>query len=467
MKSKSGTKALAAALGLSGDVSDVALTGVSLSAAEVEPGDLFVAIQGQSHHGLDFLELAISNGAVAVLSDRGVNTDLPQLFHPDPKSIIGSVCDLVFPQLQLKLFGVTGTNGKTSVSSYLQQIISDLGDNCALSTSVGFQGLGALRSASLTTPEITTMRKWLRDFSSHGGESAAVEVSAQALTRHRVDGLRFEVVGFTNLTRDHLDDYGSMENYFAAKAQLFTKERANQGVVFLADDYAQKLLEVATIPITTLGESADVNFRYEAGVLKLSGKVELEIEFAAGELMARNFSLALVMAHRAGYDIQKLSNAPAQYQVPGRLELVSSAKPHVYVDYAHTPDGIAKAVEAISARYQGVTLVFGASGNRDAGKRAEMGRAAAAADRVFLTDQHPRDEDPATIRSAVAEGLLGSGKSFVEVSDPAQAISEAIASTPRDQAVLWCGPGHLKYREIAGQKVAFDARQIAKNLVEK
>jgi UDP-N-acetylmuramoyl-L-alanyl-D-glutamate--2,6-diaminopimelate ligase len=279
--------------------------------------------------------------------------------------------------------------------------------------------------------------------------------------------LRFEVVGFTNLTRDHLDDYGSMENYFAAKAQLFTKERANQGVVFLADDYAQKLLEVATIPITTLGESADVNFRYEAGVLKLSGKVEFEIEFAAGELMARNFSLALVMAHRAGYDIQKLSNAPAQYQVPGRLELVSSAKPHVYVDYAHTPDGIAKAVEAISARYQGVTLVFGASGNRDAGKRAEMGRAASAADRVFLTDQHPRDEDPATIRAAVAEGLLGSGKYFVEVSDPAQAIAEAIASTPRDQAVLWCGPGHLKYREIAGQKVAFDARQIAKNLVEK
>lgn len=467
MKSKNGTRALAASLGLAADVVDVELSGVSLSAAEVEPGDLFVAIQGQRHHGLDFLQQAISNGAAAVLSDRAVNINIPVLVHPDPKSVIGVVCDLIFPELELKLFGVTGTNGKTSVSSYLHQIISDLGAKCALSTSVGFQGLRALKSAALTTPELTTLRKWLRDFAAEGGETAAIEVSAQALTRNRVDGLKFAVVGFTNLTRDHLDDYGSMENYFAAKAQLFTNQRAEQGVIFLSDQYATKLAEAATIPVTTVGDSGDVGFSYKAGKLSLSGKINFQIEFAAGELMARNFALALVMAHCAGFDIQKLSAAPAGYQVPGRLELVSKSTPHVYVDYAHTPDGIAQAVKEIRSRYSGVTLVFGASGNRDIGKRAEMGRAAAAAERVYLTDQHPRDEDPATIRAAVAEGLVDSGKSFVELSDPTEAIAVAIASTPRDQAVLWCGPGHLKYREIAGQKIAFDAREIAKNLVEK
>lgn len=467
MKSKSGTKAIAAALGLTAEVVDVELTGVSLSAAEVEPGDLFIAIQGQRHHGLDFLAQAISNGAAAILSDRDVDSEIPVLVHPNPKSISGLVCELIFPELKLKMFGVTGTNGKTSVSSYLHQIISDLGANCALSTSVGFEGLGSLKAAALTTPELTTLRKWLRDFATEGGEAVAIEVSAQALTRNRVDGLKFEVVGFTNLTRDHLDDYGSMDNYFRAKAQLFTKERAQQGVVFLSDNYAKKLAAEATIPITTVGDSADVEFAYKAGVLTLSGRVNFEIEFSAGELMARNFALALVMAHCAGFDIQKLSSLPANYQVPGRLELVSKAEPHVYVDYAHTPDGIAKAVEEIRSRYSGVTLVFGASGNRDVGKRVEMGRAAAAADRVYLTDQHPRDENPADIRAAVAEGLLDLGKNFVEVPDPAEAIAVAIASTPRDQAVLWCGPGHLKYREIAGQKIAFDARKMAKNLVEK
>ncbi len=466
MKSRSGTKALAQLLGIEYSGVDVPLTGVALSASEVEPGDLFVAISGARHHGLDFLAQAISNGAAAVLTDREVNLELPVLRHPFPKEMLGQVCDAIIGPIGLKLFGVTGTNGKTSVTTYLRELLSGLGIQAALSSSVGFQTPTESFPSVLTTPELTTLRKHLNRFEAQGGQAAVIEVSAQALTRNRVDGLMFDVVGFTNLSRDHLDDYSDMQTYFAAKAQLFTLERAAQGVVFLGDDFAKQLAATSKIQITTVGPDGDVTYEYLDGTLRLAGAVNLELAFPAGELMARNFAVAAVMLAKAGYELQAPELA-ASYQVPGRLELVSDSRPHVYVDYAHTPDGIASALAEISSRYPGVSLVFGASGNRDIGKRYEMGSAAAKADRIFLTDQHPRDEDPTVIRAAVAKGIEAAGKGFTEIADPEQAIAEAIASTPRDQAVLWCGPGHLKYREIAGEKIRFDAREIAKNLVEK
>ena len=466
MKSRSGTKALAQSLGIEYSGLDVPLSGVALAAREVEPGDLFVAIAGARHHGLDFIDEALSRGAAAVLTDKAAELNVPVLFHNAPKPVLGQVCEEILGPIELKLFGVTGTNGKTSVSSYLRQLLTNIGIEAALSSSVGFETATEQLASSLTTPELTTLRKQLHRFQAFGGEAAAIEVSAQALTRHRVDGLHFDVVGFTNLSRDHLDDYGDMETYYSAKAQLFTPSRARAGVVFLADDFARRLAQTSPIPVTTIGSAGDVRYEYQDGALRLTGEVELEASFPHGELMARNFALAYVMLVKAGYELKNIE-AAVDYQVPGRLDLVSTRLPHVYVDYAHTPDGIAAAVAEISRRYPGVSLVFGASGNRDAGKRSEMGEAAAGATRVFLTDQHPRDEDPALIRKAVAQGLQSRDKSFVEIADPEHALAAAIASTPRDEAVLWCGPGHLKYREISGQKIPFNAREIAKSLVEK
>jgi UDP-N-acetylmuramoyl-L-alanyl-D-glutamate--2,6-diaminopimelate ligase len=466
VKSRSGTRALAQRLGVDYVGADVSLTGVSLSAGEVEPGDLFVAVAGARYHGIDFAAEAIQRGAVAVLTDSAEELEIPVLVHPSPKTILGEVCEDILGPVDLQLFGVTGTNGKTSVTTYLRELLTAQGVKTALSSSVGFSTPSDHFPSSLTTPELTTLRKYLHRFANEGGQAAAIEVSAQALTRHRVDGLKFDVVGFTNLSRDHMDDYGDMGTYFAAKAELFTAERANHGVVFLGDDYARQLAANASIPVTTIGPDGDVQYEFQARALRLTGALNLELDFPSGELMARNFAVAAVMLHVAGYKLTRLSSA-AGFQVPGRLELVSEARPHVYVDYAHTPDGIAAAVAEIASRYPGVSLVFGASGNRDQGKRFEMGAAAASASRVYLTDQHPRDEDPAEIRRAVAKGIESQNKEFIEVSNPAEAVAAAIAGTPRDEAVLWCGPGHLKYREIAGQKVPFDAREIAKSLVEK
>jgi UDP-N-acetylmuramoyl-L-alanyl-D-glutamate--2,6-diaminopimelate ligase len=236
------------------------------------------------------------------------------------------------------------------------------------------------------------------------------------------------------------------------------------------DDYAKKLYQTSSIPVVGIGQGLEYQYRYENQVLSISGKHELKAHFSQGALMAKNLTLALVMLLEAGFEARVLEKAvsSADLHVPGRLELVSTQKPHVYVDYAHTPAGVASAVEEISKRYPKLTVVLGASGNRDQGKRSEMGIAASSADLLIITDQHPRDEDPASIRHALltaAATKLAAGR-ILEIPDPAEAIRTAVLKTSADSAVLWCGPGHLTYREIRGQKVPFDARAIAREAVE-
>lgn len=455
-------------LGLEPSGSLVRISGVSSVAQEVEPGDLFVALPGARHHGLDFIETALSLGATAVLTDRPVTLDIPVLIAKDPKSLIGKICNFVMGEVPLTLFAVTGTNGKTSTANYLHQLLVGAGVKALLSSSIGIDQDGELIDSSLTTSELTTLRKLLNRAHQSGAKAAVIEVSAQALVRHRVDGLVFSVSGFTNLSRDHLDDFGDMETYLRAKALLFEPERSKRAVIFEGDQYSTMLGQQLQIPVTTIGTEGQTSFSVKEHALVLNGKYQARLDFQFGELMAKNFALAFVMLCEAGYRIQELSaSARSISQVPGRLQLVSQNTPHTYLDYAHTPDGIAKAVGELKSRYPGVTLVFGASGNRDVGKRFEMGQAAVAADLVFLTDQHPRDEDPGAIRAAVAAGLREQDKDFIEVANPETAIVQAISNTPAEHAVLWCGPGHLKYREVAGQKLAFDALKISQMAVDK
>jgi UDP-N-acetylmuramoyl-L-alanyl-D-glutamate--2,6-diaminopimelate ligase len=447
--------------------SDVQLKSASLSAQEVLPGGLFIAIQGAKHHGLEFAQQAIDCGAAAILSDRPAETTLPVVIATNIREKLGEICGAIYGDVGLDLFAVTGTNGKTSTVSYLRDLLSATSSPAALAASTGMEFKSASRSNPLTSPELPMLRQFLADARSEGAKAAAIEVSAQALVRQRVEGLRFKVAGFTGLSRDHLDDFGSMENYLAAKARLFDSSRSEAAVVFLADSFSEQLAGALQIPTTTIGVGGDVGYRYQNSRIELTGAVTLSAEFFGGELMARNLALACVMLAVSGAQPSELERAiPLLGKVPGRLELVSPLKPHCYVDYAHTPDGIASAVAELSGRYPGVTLVFGASGDRDAGKRELMGQAAAKANLVVLTDQHPRSENPADIRAAVASGLSGSGADFVELADPAGAIEYAVKNTPREHAVLWCGPGHLKYREIAGNKVPFDAIEIARLTVE-
>lgn len=466
MKSKSAASQLAQHLGIRFTGNDVELSGISSVASEVEPGDLFVALPGAKHHGLDFLDEAVSRGAVAVLSDQGVQ-GTTSLISANPREILGEACNLVMGHISFPLFAVTGTNGKTSTTNYLYQLLSNLGVRAGMAGSTGLELPSGHRSSALTSIELTSLRKYLRDLTAEGGQACAIEVSAHALVRSRVSGLTFDVAGFTNLSRDHLDDFGDMEGYFAAKARLFTPSLAKQAAVFASDSWAEELASKALIPTLRVGPGQEVHFEYLDGRLNLSGELNLSVAFPYGELMARNLALAIAMLHLKGYSDSELATAAEGLkQVPGRLQLVSDAKPSVYVDYAHTPDGVESAIREILRTHSGVTVLVSASGDRDQGKRYGMGLAAALANQVVLTDQHPRSEDPAQIRRAVSEGLSSVGKSFTEISDPAKAIEFAVSVTPREHAVLWCGPGNLKYREIAGTKQPFDAIAIAKLAVE-
>ena len=471
MKSNPATSLLAQKFSLSRSGDDVEISSVALASNLCRPGSLFISTQGLKHHGLDFLDQAIANGAVAVLSDREV-AGLPSLVHPDPKSIAGEISDMVYGTSAsgMTLFGVTGTNGKTSVTNYLHQVLLGLGKPAGMSASTSrIVGTTEL-PAALTSPEVTELHDLLAQMRESGAHHAAIEVSAQALIRNRVDGVLFEVVGFTNLSRDHLDDFSTMEQYLAAKAALFTKKYAKKGVVLVEDEHARKLFDTAGIPVVGIGEGLHYSYSYQADQLTISGKHELSVHFSQGELMSKNLVLALVMLMESGFSATELEAAviASQLYVPGRLELVSESKPHVYVDYAHTPAGVESAVLEIKNRYPTLTLVLGASGNRDQGKRSEMGIAGSKANLLIITDQHPRDEDPATIRHALitaAATNMDAGR-ILEIPDPAQAIKRAVLETAEDSAVLWCGPGHLTYREIAGQKIPFDARKIAREAVE-
>jgi len=471
VKSNLATSLLAQRFSLSRSGDDVEVSSVALASNLCRPGSLFIATQGLKHHGLDFLDQAIANGAVAVLSDREV-AGIPSLVHPDPKSIAGEISDLIYGTTAsgMTLLGVTGTNGKTSVTNYLHQILLGLGKPAGMSASTSrIVGTTEL-PAALTSPEVTELHDLLAQMRASGAHHAAIEVSAQALIRHRVDGVLFEVVGFSNFSRDHLDDFSTMEQYLAAKAALFTKKYAKKGCVLVEDEHARKLFETAGIPVVGIGEGLQYSYSYKADQLRISGKHELSVHFSQGELMAKNLVLAIVMLMEAGFSPTELEAAvrASELYVPGRLELVSKSKPHVYVDYAHTPAGVESAVMEIKKRYPTLTLVLGASGNRDQGKRSEMGIAGSNADLLIITDQHPRDEDPAAIRHALitaAATNMDAGR-ILEIPDPAQAIKRAVLETAEGSAVLWCGPGHLTYREIAGQKVPFDARKLAREAVE-
>ncbi len=445
------------------------VTSVAITTDHATPGSLFIAVQGANSHGLDHLDSAIANGAVAVLSDRPSSTQLPQLIHSNPRQIAGELSAMVFgtKDLDLKVFGVTGTNGKTSTAIYLHRLLEQLGIPSGLSSSALSLVAGEAVSGDLTTPEAPRLHWLLREMARNGAKAAVIEVSAQALVRNRVDGVLFDVAGFTNLSRDHLDDFDSMQDYLRAKSRLFTSRFSKRSVICCEDEFGEEMLKLVESKAVGIGKGLDYQAEEVNGGLLVRGKTTLSASSELGPLMAKNLSLAVVMLLEAGFEAEKIASAveAADLSVPGRLQQVAGSASAVFIDYAHTPAAVAAACQEVSRRYPKFTLVLSASGDRDPGKRLEMGMAGGSlAYRVVVTDQHPRSEDPALIRSAVLEGVLNSlpiDRVF-EVPNPAEAIVKALDLTERGEAILWCGPGHLKYREVKGVKIPFDAVEATK-----
>lgn len=473
-----------------GDASDRAITGIAVAAGHVHEGDLYVALQGAHTHGAEFVGEARERGAVAVLTDaagldRAMAAGVVVLIAPHPRAVLGDVSAWVYgtADAPLTLLGVTGTNGKTSTAYLLDAVARQVGLRTGLSTTAERVIDGERSASRLTTPEAPEVHAMIALLAERGIDLATLEVSAQALTRHRVDGLVFDVTGFTNLSHDHLDDYGTMDAYLAAKAQLFTADRTRHAVVSLDSPYGAQVVERADVPVTTISSRGDVAADWQLTVTEQAadhtsfrltsplGEVLSSAVPVVGAHMAANAGLAIVMLVQAGHSLASIQSAlgesPIDVYLPGRAERVSGADgPAVYVDFGHSADAYATTLAALRPFTPGRLIVLcAANGNRDATKRFDMGRVAAeGSDVVIVTDHHPRLEDPAVIRAALLEGTVAAASpaEVLEVVPPEDAIRTAVAMARPGDTVLWAGPGHLDYRDVGGVKVPFDARALAR-----
>ncbi|KQQ09670.1 Mur ligase family protein [Rathayibacter sp. Leaf296] len=467
---------------------DVRVTSVTVSDREVEPGGLFAALPGRGAHGADFVERARAAGAVAVLTDEegaARTAGLPVLVAPDPRRVLGRIAARVYGTGSARppLFGVTGTNGKTTTVHLLTAVLEQLGRRVGHS-STATRRSGSVEIASrLTSPEAPELHALLARMVEDGVDAAALEVSAQALTRHRVDGLHFDVAGFTNLSHDHLDDYGGMDEYLRAKARLLHPSLSRRAVVLLDSPAGERMRDLAEVPVVTVASIAGTGADWRVEVLESTAtRTAFRLSGPGGSLttsvplvgrhMAADAGLALVMLLSAGHPFAALSDAVRDgidARVPGRSLLISGERgPRVYLDFSHTPDSIEKTVAALREVTPGrVIVVLGADGDRDPSKRAPMGRAAAeGADVVVVTDHHPRSEDPARIRRALLEGARLGGD-VREIAEPAEAIRSALGSATDSDSVLWVGPGDTDYRLVRGVEVPYSPRRDAREaLVE-
>lgn len=483
-----------------GETSGRTVSGVTLATADLRAGEVFVAIRGAQRHGAEFAGAAARKGAVAIVTDAAgadlaTDAGLPILIVDDPRAVLGALSAWIYgtgsdDDLPL-LFGTTGTNGKTSVSHLLEGILTQLGVVAGLSSTAERHIAGEVIVSRLTTPEASEMHALLALMRERGVQAVAVEVSAQALSRRRVDGIVFDVAGFTNLTHDHLDDYADMAEYFEAKLPLFRPDRARRAVVSLDSAAGFEVIDRAEIPCVTVGAPAiavdpaaaaaadwtvEVIAERQTGteftLTSTDGRSLTTIVPVIGRHMAANAGLAIVMMLEAGYAWDDIVHAltrdgAIEAYLPGRTERVSGDHgPAVYVDFGHSPDAFEKTLAAVRRVTPGkVVMLFGADGDRDATKRHDMGRTGVeGSDILVITDHHPRREDPDSIRATLVEGARRArpDAEIHEYSPPERAIVEAVRLVGDGDAILWAGPGHQDYRDVRGVRTPYSARELAR-----
>ncbi|SOC50701.1 UDP-N-acetylmuramoylalanyl-D-glutamate--2,6-diaminopimelate ligase [Blastococcus aggregatus] len=480
----------------SSEASDVVVSGLTLASAEVCPGDLYAALPGARTHGVRYVGDAVERGAVAVLTDpsgrqEAAATGLPVCVVDDPRAVLGEVADRIYdrPSERMQVIGITGTNGKTTTAYLVEAGLAAAGRATGLIGTVQTQtraadgGVTALPSVR-TTPEAPAVHALLAAMAEAGVSSVVMEVSSHALVLGRVGAVRFAAAGFTNLGRDHLDFHGDLEEYFRAKSLLFDG-RAAVEVVDVDDEHGRRLLDRPgrPRPVTVSTEGAHADWRatdvapgadggstftlHGPDGLRRQGSVRLP-----GRFNVANAVLAVALLDAVGVPVDAALEGIASTVVPGRMEPVEAGQPFVAaVDYAHTPDAVATALGALRTATAGrLITVLGCGGDRDPGKRAAMGAAAAAgSDVLVVTDDNPRSEEPAVIRAAMLAGVLDVPEDrraeVHEVGDRREAIAAAVALARPGDTVLVAGKGHETGQEIAGTVHPFDDRAVLREVL--
>ncbi|MBW4974357.1 UDP-N-acetylmuramoyl-L-alanyl-D-glutamate--2,6-diaminopimelate ligase [Roseovarius mucosus] len=465
-----------AALGLTAQAGRQAnITGLAVDSREVKPGFLFAALPGTTVHGAEFIQYALRQGAGAILTDAtGARlaqdflslSDAALVVAEDPRQTLAFAAALWFGAQPETMIAVTGTNGKTSVATFTRQIWERMGLSAV---NLGTTGVEGAYSAPLghTTPEPITLHRMLAKCEVAGVTHGAMEASSHGLAQRRLDGVHLMAAGFTNFTQDHLDYHASFDEYFAAKAGLFARVLPEDGVavINIDDPRGAEMAAIATErgqDLITVGRAPGADLRLIAQRFDATGQVlrfewedevnQLRLDLIGG-FQAENVLLAAGLVIGAGADAEQVFEVlPDMRTVRGRMQLAATRDngAAVFVDYAHTPDAVATAIKALRPHVMGrLIAIVGAGGDRDRAKRPLMGQAAAAhADRVIVTDDNPRSENPASIRAAVMQGC----PKATDVGDRAEAILRGVDALGPGDALLICGKGH-ETGQIVGDDV--------------
>lgn len=459
-----------------GEIPHVAVSRLVLDSREAVPGALFCALRGSNVDGNEFADQALARGCVAVLTDRPDQAGLPlRVRVPSVAEAIGPLCRVLHgdPDEGMRIFAVTGTNGKTSSVFLAEAMFAEAGWSPALSSTVFVRYPGFEKTAAMTTPDAVRLWEWITRAKAAGAKSLAVEISSHALVQGRVGGLAVDAAVFTNLTHDHLDYHGSVPEYFAAKSLLFTRHLKPSGVAVVnADDpHGRILSQQMGDRARTFGFEgkaldwtiADLRCGLEGNSFSIRSGAGFELPLRSpmiGRVFAQNLAGVAIAMLEIGVPATAVQAASERVTVPGRCQPVRRGKFRGVVDYAHTPDALERLLEGLRPLVQGrLVTVFGCGGDRDRTKRPLMGAIAGKlSDLAVLTSDNPRTEDPERILDEVASGMTGTRHR--RIADREEAIFAAAADLGPEDLLVVAGKGHEDYQIVGTERRRFDDREV-------
>ncbi|HEV7232731.1 MAG TPA: UDP-N-acetylmuramoyl-L-alanyl-D-glutamate--2,6-diaminopimelate ligase [Sphingorhabdus sp.] len=463
--------------GLEQSAADQTVTGFAIDHRKIAPGTVFGAFQGATFNGEDFIDEAVASGAVAVVARSEAKvTGAAHIADDVPRRAFAQLAAKFFRPFAEHIAAVTGTNGKTSTAELSRQLWRMAGHNAASIGTLGITTASDQAKTGLTTPDIVTFLSNMSGLAREGVTHAIFEASSHGLSQYRSEGVPVQVAAFTNLSRDHLDYHGSMDDYFEAKMRLFDEvvDETGTAVIWADDEWSDKAIARAKardLRLITVGEKGQGIQMLSRAPTQLGQTLELKIQGGVhkvnlpliGGYQAANVLVAAGVVMASGGEVDDVLEHMARLQpVRGRLEraVITKSGAPVYVDYAHTPDGLKAAIAALRPHTNGKLItVFGAGGDRDKGKRPEMGAVAVAgSDITIVTDDNPRNEDPGLIRAEVMAGAAGAH----EIGDRRYAIAFAIEHAEPDDIVLIAGKGHEQGQIIMDRVLPFDDVEVAR-----
>lgn len=468
---------------INGDI-NIDITSVCYDSRKAQKNSVFICINGNKVNGHDFINEAIKKGAVAIVieeefNNKSENTVLIKV--ENTKIALASISDLFYkkPSKEINLVGVTGTNGKTTVIHYIKDVLEAYGKSTGIIGTLGYELKDekiSIEKINPTTPETLELQAVFREFIDKGAENVVMEVTSSALAKHRVDFCDFNVGVFTNLSQDHLEEHGTMENYKNEKIKLFHK--CSIGIINLDDKIAQEIIEKVNCKVLTYGINKDADIRateiryksdgvtFKVNFKKISEEIKVNV---SGKFTVYNVLATIGACYGLGMDIREVSKLVSSIKhVPGRLEMIkNNSNKNVMVDYAHTPDALEKLLMMARETTKGKLItVFGCGGDRDKTKRKIMGMAAGIlSDYCIITSDNPRTEDPITIIEEIEDGIEIIDSTYEKIVDRRKAIEKALKIINDDDLLIIAGKGHEDYQIVGNTKIHFDDREVVREIL--